>query len=945
MVGLLFLFLGILNESRCDANWPPEGNGKRYEVTRDTGISSVGREKNGNCGASWKLKLKGQQEFILFDIDPSDLRGKLITGAVVYFNTSASPKAPILRTGVSSVAGRWREGFLFCYLPLPGASCFNQAGYKVRDWAYPGSSLMDVVFSHGHTLWGFANASRPDDNGWQEISVSPDVVAARVAGLSYGFCAADEVGSEWRWKNQQFSYFLYPNRYVYSSEHFNKKPWMKIWTNGEDHIGPDRVSILGYFIEGLPPGEALVKWVTPADKGGGRTLGFNVRYKIDRVVKEMPRYLIPMAGQVGETVSMHIQDLNLPPGKQIELLIRGVDSAGNEGDASVVTIKTAPLKKNSIMEDFQYGSISKKRIDSDVWNETYAIVDLLDKINPVTGEPITPRPAGYQWANHLFNRTKKKIKLQSARNETVCFQVNVKKVVDKAQAELIFPAFPELKAKVLKAGYVDTRNGEAPCPLPDPLIPLKGQEFNLQKNGSFVCELFVPHDIPAGIKHGKLSIWNGEEKMEFDVELEVYNFTLPDKLSFVPEMNAYGTADPYKSYDYYKLAHEHRTCLNRLPYNWAGEPAFAPDVRDGTFDWEKWDERIGPLLDGSAFKEMKRANEPVDVFYLPFNENWPVNIFQHFKPSYWADEAFSTEYDEKLKEKFQTFADHFREHRWFDTVFQFYLNNKITYRGKNGSSSAPWHFDEPFNTQDFWALRWYGKLWKDALSKDCDPRLKMLFRADISYSESGRNILWGITNMEYLGGNNHQKTRMIHDRQILNGPVLFAEYGAANRIDQSNVITLLWCLSAWFKGADGVLPWQTMGTKASWKKADQNAIFYPCPEGPVPSLRLKAFMAGQQLIEYCTIFCDLFGVSRQELKQIYDKKVKENHDIVDPALVWKFRSKLARKISELGPAYRRSWYAWGDIRSEKGTPIKLKYVTPSPEIKSNTPECNDFSPL
>lgn len=45
MVGLLFLFLGILNESRCDANWPPEGNGKRYEVTRDTGISSVGREK------------------------------------------------------------------------------------------------------------------------------------------------------------------------------------------------------------------------------------------------------------------------------------------------------------------------------------------------------------------------------------------------------------------------------------------------------------------------------------------------------------------------------------------------------------------------------------------------------------------------------------------------------------------------------------------------------------------------------------------------------------------------------------------------------------------------------------------------------------------------------------------------------------------------------------
>ncbi|HAR34143.1 MAG TPA: hypothetical protein DCR95_08665 [Desulfobacter sp.] len=152
MVGLLFLFSGILNESRCDDNWPPEGKGKRFEVTRDTGISSVGREKNGNCGGSWKVKLKGQQEFVLFDIDPKDLRGKIITGAVLYFNTSASKSAPILRTGVSSVAGRWEEGFLFRYLPLPGASCFNQAGYKVQDWAYPGSSLMDVVFGHGHTL-------------------------------------------------------------------------------------------------------------------------------------------------------------------------------------------------------------------------------------------------------------------------------------------------------------------------------------------------------------------------------------------------------------------------------------------------------------------------------------------------------------------------------------------------------------------------------------------------------------------------------------------------------------------------------------------------------------------------------------------------------------------------------------------------------------------------
>ncbi len=98
-------------------------------------------------------------------------------------------------------------------------------------------------------------------------------------------------------------------------------------------------------------------------------------------------------------------------------------------------------------------------------------------------------------------------------------------------------------------------------------------------------------------------------------------------------------------YDYYRLAHRHRTCINRLPYNWKGSPAFAPDIRaDGTFDWTLWDRQVGPLLDGSAFADLPRAHEPVDVFYLPFNENWPVNLYDHFTPSYGADEAFTTAY-------------------------------------------------------------------------------------------------------------------------------------------------------------------------------------------------------------------------------------------------------------------------------------------------------------
>ncbi|MCA1785179.1 MAG: hypothetical protein LC657_04255, partial [Desulfobacteraceae bacterium] len=77
-------------------------------------------------------------------------------------------------------------------------------------------------------------------------------------------------------------------------------------------------------------------------------------------------------------------------------------------------------------------------------------------------------------------------------------------------------------------------------------------------------------------------------------------------------------------------------------------------------------------------------------FYLPFNENWPVNLYAHFTPSYWAEEGFSPAYAEALEDAFKQFARHVNENNWDRTVFQFYLNNKISYRENGNISGAPW---------------------------------------------------------------------------------------------------------------------------------------------------------------------------------------------------------------------------------------------------------------
>ncbi len=967
-LNLLFLLLtgSLISIGHCDEsmvslipekkNWPPKGINKRYDIIRDTGISSVGKERIGNNGGARKLKLKGQQEYVLLDIDTASLKGKMITGAVLHLCSSSPENAPLMRVGVSSVASLWKEGRFFWYLPQIGSSCFNQAFLKKSNWAYPGSSLLDVVFGKGHTRWKFAEASKPDAYGWQSVAIDSDVIAAKVAGLSEGFCIADEVGSEWRFKKGVFRHILFPNRYFYSSESYKKGPWFEIWTSGVDKIPPDSVDSLTFSNSGLPPGEVSVKWKTPIDRGGGKTLGFNVSYNSDGNVNKVPRYLVPMAKDNGEEVVMYLQDLGFKPGQKVTVTIEPIDTCGNIG---------APYK-HVIITAGEYNSLPKVESKEKKLNKllkplivnglNISIVDILDKIDPINGKSIPQKKQEYFNNNHLFNSERKRITLQSARNETIGFQMNLSGRAKNIRVECLFNDKALIKPNLYGFAYVsvtDSKNKKIRM-LPDPLVPMKGlitipssledQRLINQKNHSLIVEIYVPHTITPGQKKGTLIISAGDEQIELTINLEVRNFTLPNKLSFIPEMNAYGVANPYIGYDYYRLAHEHRTCLNRLPYGWDGMPAFAPEMKSGSFNWKTWDEKVGPLLDGSAFAKLPRENEPVDIFYLPFNENWPVNMFKHYTPSYWADEAFSESYPVKLGQAFKDFAEHFQKKQWFDTNFQFYLNNKVTYRKKNRLSSAPWMFDEPVNTQDFWALRWYGLLWHQSLSLLPMGDLKMWYRADVSYSEFGRDLLWGSTDIEYLGGNNKQKTRMIKDRKRLHGQTYFAEYGSANKIVDSNLLGVIWCLSAWFRGANGVLPWQTIGIKDSWKTADQTALFYPHADGPYPSVRLKAFMIGQQLIEYLTMVSELYDIPREMIEEWFNSLVKDNGGKPDFILIWDMKTRLGKMISNKAPEYRRSWVNWERPVWNILSLPDLGYVKPAPFMESAKPDCARFSP-
>jgi len=75
------------------------------DVTRDTWVSEVGREADGNNGAAPRLKLKSIQEMTLLDVDARSLCGRTIRSAELHLKLAGDQ--PLLRVTVSSVGAEW----------------------------------------------------------------------------------------------------------------------------------------------------------------------------------------------------------------------------------------------------------------------------------------------------------------------------------------------------------------------------------------------------------------------------------------------------------------------------------------------------------------------------------------------------------------------------------------------------------------------------------------------------------------------------------------------------------------------------------------------------------------------------------------------------------------------------------------------------------------------
>ncbi|MGH7139581.1 MAG: hypothetical protein ACREHD_27865, partial [Pirellulales bacterium] len=543
------------------------GEPLRIEVTRDTWFSNVGREANGSNGGADRLKVKSIQEMSLVDFDPAPLRRRLVRSATLHVKLRG-PET-LKRMTIGSFSAEWTEGAASGYQPEPGSSCFNWRHFPGVPWAYSQSDLCEVILGRGGSRWKTADASPTGEGGWQTIAVDPRVIAARVAGCSYGLFVFDDTGSEWSREGDRFKLHHFPNRFVHSRESGPKNaPYLTVELGDRDEQPPAAPGEVQVETQGLPPGEAHVSWLTPKDEGPGETIGFHGRLNGE----PLPQYLLPAASPAGQRVTMHVRDVSV--GDAAELSVFAVDSAGNEGPAAVAQLHVGPKPQPILPRRVPPAANQATSLPKFAGAEV-AIIDPLDKVLPTLNSVIPDESHAYLEANHLWNAGTREIQLHAAKNEFAGFQLWLMRYAPPDMLLTTSFADDDNAFQIEWSRLYPVRSGtkdicEAACPLRSKVVngiakvaidqrPPNGPtgltkgSFLSASGGALLCEIYVPHEAKAGEYRGELVLGkrNSKEELRLKLRLTVWDFTLPDYLSFLPEMNCYGL--PANERDYYRL--------------------------------------------------------------------------------------------------------------------------------------------------------------------------------------------------------------------------------------------------------------------------------------------------------------------------------------------------------------------------------------------------------
>ena len=885
-----FLFAVLLSSS-CGSRVFGQGaeGSVRVDIARDTWVSNYPSEQSGSNGGAPKLKLKSIVELSIIDFQPGVLKGKQIQSAKLMLKVEGD--RPIERVTLSTLSADWIEGDGSGYQKVQGASTFTHRVYPTERWY--DSDLTAVSIGQGNTIYASVDAKPSASKGWVELDVPPEILLARIHGLSYGIVLMDDTGSTWTRNGEEFKQEIFPNRFVASKDsNRSSAPYLMVQVGPE---APKQSSSAIPTIDDLrflPPDQQDPRWRVTWQIEPNRIdelIGFRAKLDGEQLAPfwvpsirshDKHRFLMPLDRVFSPNSKLLSKDST-----SAKISVQSIDKHGNLGEERIVQVPVL-RQEDSALALKPVENLSGKK-NANFKNDAYwtgalegagtqwSVIDPLDTYVSKTKTLIPAQRPSYLKSNHLFDAQTRTVKLDMARGAWAGFQVISKQPGaprmtwswkdSNSQKSLLESSRLEIYT------YRDVPSGDQSIPDPLLTIPLEGnfpkwttRESPAGRGSNWLVETYVPPEVPAGEYQAVLRIEQQEQPIELSVVLRVHDRVIPKTLSFLPEMNCYGL--PSNDIDYYRLAQRHRTVVNRVPYGQGGKLAdgCAPEWKNGVLDWSAFDRRFSRLFTGEAFEDLPRGKVPIECFYLAMHENWPLPIDPNYNGSYWADQAFPESYRQAWVSSVSQSVDHCADQRWMETRFHVYLNNKNNFKAKGWSrGSSPWLLDEPANFQDYIALRYFGLAFRDGLEASRVAKAaggvgkvdfpRVVFRADISRPQWQRDTLDEMLKFNVVAnGAFKEYESLVLDRKFRFGHEVVI-YGGNNPIGKSNATAVAWSWDAWSSGADGILPWQTIGTANSWKQADELSLFYPSEDpklaGPIPSIRLKAYCYGQQDVE------------------------------------------------------------------------------------------------
>ena len=979
-------------------------------VTADVGISSVVGKMGLSDGTGPSTPIMQNQNWsgfenknLLMAFDTTAIKGWTVSKAYMHVYLA---KGDLYGIGLCTVLADWREGRALNYVEAEGAPCWYYRSTPARDakptaenwWAWPGSRFFSVSWSHPAARYSNAGPGQIEREKTQDgrflhlkFPVDPKLVESLAAGVAGGLVLTDDKGQV------RESYSLigpaYPYRYNAAEDIWmftrdiqepSLRPKLEVHGAATDKTAP--AAPKGLKVAEVRPsdGSVVLEFTAPGDDGmTGSVLAYEVRCEGPGQAGKLgdlpllPRWSLPKPVAGGKTQRVPI--FTLAPGKYA-LHVLGVDEAGNRGAPAAVkvTIPTKPEAKLARPAEPGFSAQSRRR-PTGAKLTVDAVSDMVH-VDPVSGGVLSDGRA-YQARQPVDVG---QVNLLAAANEVAAFQLLLRKGADKLSDVRV--TFSDLAgaggrkidaAKSIRAfrlWYVSAGGGGrgrgrgapprwcgAVClPLSSPFdesfnLPAADNKVPDQQLQSVWVDVYVPRGTAAGTYAGKITIAAKElaGPVTVDLKLEVLPISLPDKFSWVLELNRYHSmagwagvdvrSDPAQALettlDFYRLAHQHRCVVNALPYSHSGrvDGWFIP-VMEGTGtnvrvkDWTDYDKRFGPLLDGTAFSEAKGyfgpgAGVPINHMYTAFHEAWPIwldkstykdwmavsdrlQFAEYAKQSRRPEVAFTQEYKQGFMAVAKQFYGHFQEKGWTRTSLHFFNNNKyywkVAYFGGMGRGGVSfWLMDEPTDFDDYDTNAFVMGLGKRARQETPEaPDVRMDGRADVSQPDMARGLWDDIGTVWCIGGLRGYSTTAVARRRWLPNEKHWC-YGGGIGVGAAPVGQARSALQRWSFGASGWMPWWDTfrGTGGAWQRADDLAIYYSGHNyagsgknypGPIASVRMKIARRVQQDVEYLHLLAARKGWDRDRVR---DALAAYCDDPAEP--LWQFRNLSSAKLEEL----------------------------------------------